>query len=153
MINYLRYISAKNLILDVGNCHRPYFSLNNLFLSQPLVLSALRHLAPNIAPGLDGILPLVLKECVPQLVSLLHVFQTFTVYYFPLSWKLPNIHCNTIMGDFSSPSTYRSVNFSLMISKVTATRGKSPLPIEHRLIVNVVRFSSWLFYCTFPFSS
>ncbi len=93
--------------------------MGNIKISTRKVRQALLSLDINKAMGPDGISPLVLKKCAPELAPIFHkLFKlSLSTGIFPSCWKVSHVIPVHKKGDHSMVSNYRPISMTSVISK------------------------------------
>ncbi|MGE5822000.1 MAG: RNA-directed DNA polymerase [Nitrososphaerota archaeon] len=94
--------------------------LNSIELTQNIIVSKLRKLKINKAPGVDGIVPRILVENADILsIPLLDIYrESLKSGTVPSDWKRANVTAIFKKGDKSLPSNYRPVSLTSQVCKV-----------------------------------
>ena len=84
------------------------------------VRNILYHLDSTKAAGPDGIPPIVLKKCAPELAPVLSKLYSlsYSTGSFPVSWKHAHVVPIPKKGDSSDPANYRPIALTSVLSKV-----------------------------------
>ncbi|XP_013173125.1 PREDICTED: RNA-directed DNA polymerase from mobile element jockey-like, partial [Papilio xuthus] len=135
---------ASNSTLEDKGCSPPKILCGETFMPeiqfrQRLVRKVLQSLDVNKSSGPDGIPPIVLRTCAPELAPVLtRLFRfSYSVGEVPKSWKTAIIHPIPKKGDSSNPSNYRPIAITPLFSKVMETTINCQLMRyleEHQLI-------------------
>ncbi|CAH2041149.1 unnamed protein product, partial [Iphiclides podalirius] len=90
---------------------------------QSAVRRALFSLDIHKSSGPDGIPPIVLKTCAPELAPVLtRLFRlSYTLGVFPKTWKAALVHPIPKKGNSSDPSNYRPIAITSLLSKIMET--------------------------------
>ncbi|CAK1583471.1 unnamed protein product [Parnassius mnemosyne] len=88
--------------------------------SQRTVCKALLSLDIHKSSGPDGIPPIVLRTCAPELAPVLtRLFQySYSLGVFPKSWKTAFVHPIPKKGDRLDPYNYRPIAITSLFSKI-----------------------------------
>ena len=94
--------------------------LNDIQISHSDIYTALTHLDPSKAIGIDGFGPQILRSCADALCTPLHhLFKTSLLYStFPSQWKIHRITPIFKSGDKTVVSNYRPISLLCTVSKV-----------------------------------
>ena len=108
-------------------CHAPFhlplilcrFSMTSMQISHSDIHTALTHLDPSKAIGIDGFGPQILRSCADALCTPLHHLFTTSLQYFtiPSQWKIHRIIPIFKSGDKTVVSNYRPISLCT-VSKV-----------------------------------
>lgn len=116
---------SNNSVLDPQNAVPPTIppvesSMAEIKFRVRAVRRALEQLDCKKAVGLDGIPPIVLKKCAPELAPILtRLFQySYQSQTFPNTWKMARIQPIPKRGKKCMPQNYRPVSLLSIISKV-----------------------------------
>ena len=115
-------------------------------VTQETVVKLLRNLDPSKAPGPDGMLPSVLRECsqflAPSLAKVIN--SSLQSGRAPVAWKLANITPLFKAGkdDRFSPASYRGISLNAVLSKTSERVVKEQLveQLELKQVLNDRQF-------------
>ncbi|CAK1589721.1 unnamed protein product [Parnassius mnemosyne] len=113
--------------------------MQEVLFTQRSVRKVLLSLDVNKSSGPDGVPPIVLKTCAPELAPVLtRLFRySYSLGIVPNSWKTALVHPIPKKGDRSDPSNYRFIAITSLFSKVMETVINSQLMRyleDHQLI-------------------
>jgi hypothetical protein len=106
--------------------------LKEIVFSQDAIKKSIKKLKTNKAPGIDSIVPLVLKECADQIalpLSLLFT-QSLNEEKVPEEWKRANVTPLFKKGKRNSAANYRPVSLTSHICKLMETLIRDAI-VEH----------------------
>ncbi|XP_045541428.1 uncharacterized protein LOC123722911 [Papilio machaon] len=135
--------AANSTLDDKGNSPpkipRGETSMSEIQFIQRSVRKSLQSLDIHKSSGPDGIPPIVLRTCAPELAPVLtRLFRfSYSLGVVPKSWKTAIIHPIPKKGDSSDPSNYRPIAITTLFSKVMETTINCQLMRyleEHQLI-------------------
>jgi len=119
---------AANSSLPISNLappiqSAPMYHMGRCYICPRKVRRVLQALDTNKATGPDGIPPIVLKKCAPELSPVLsRLFELSLVKgRCPLSWKSSHVIPVPKKGDLSLPSNYRPIAITSVLCKVLET--------------------------------
>ncbi|CAG9818170.1 unnamed protein product [Phaedon cochleariae] len=125
-------------ILSLTN--RFYDYSNELILGRFYIRKILLGLNTNKACGSDGIPPIVLKKCAPELTSVLcKLFNySYKLGIFPSNWKIARVQPVPKKGKKTLPSNYRTIALLSIILKIMKKAINIELMkyLEHSGIIN-----------------
>ena len=144
--NLLGALFASNSTLDDQGTTPPTIarcqsSMSEAKFNQTAVRRPLSSLDIHKSSGPDGISPLALRSCAPDLTPVLtRLFRhSYSVGVVPDSWKSGLIHLIPKKGDGSDPSNYRPIAITSLLSKVMESIINSQLLVyleNHRLMTD-----------------
>ncbi|CAG4978252.1 unnamed protein product [Parnassius apollo] len=115
---------ASNSTLDDGGSTPPTIprcecSMPEVHFTQRSVRKTLLSLDIHKSSGPDGITPIVLRTCAPELAPVLtRLFRySYSLGVVPKSWKTAYVHPIPKNGDRSDPSNYRPIAITSLFSK------------------------------------
>lgn len=121
----LGILFASNSTLDdeekqPPNIPRCQSAMADIKFSQKTVRKALCSLDIHKSSGPDGIPPVVLKTCAPELAPVLtRLFRhSYALGVVPTSWKTALVHPIPKKGDRSDPCNYRPIAITSLLSKI-----------------------------------
>lgn len=116
---------AENSNLDDGGKQPPTIpwcktTMPDIKFHQNSVRKALFSLDVHKSSGPDGIPPIVLKTCAPELTPVLtRLFRLcYTTGVVPKAWRTALVHPIPKKGDSSNPSNYRPIAITSLLSKI-----------------------------------
>ncbi|CAF4908224.1 unnamed protein product [Pieris macdunnoughi] len=98
-------------------------TMPEVIFRQRAIRKALSSLDIHKSSGPDGIPPIVLRTCAPELAPVLtRLFRyLYTLGTVPKCWKIASIHPIPKKGDRSDPSNYRPIAITSLFSKIMET--------------------------------
>lgn len=136
---------ASNSTLDAEGNEPPTiprfeYSMRDVQFTQRSVRKALFSLDIHKSSGPDGIPPIVLKTCAPELTPVLtRLFRhSYSSGIVPNSWKTALVHPIPKKGDRSDPSNYRPIAITSLFSKIMESiiNGQLLRYLEDRQLIN-----------------
>lgn len=124
---FAKTFSSNSTLDDTGHSplsfpNLPYI-MPDIKISSRLVRQTLQKLDIKKATGPDGVPPIVLRRCAPELAPVLSkLFRlSYTLGSYPSSWKHAHIFPVPKKGDKSNPSNYRPIAITSILSKTMET--------------------------------
>lgn len=109
----------------VNNCDPPIPSYSSSFMKKiqfrtQQIKNIIKEMETHKSAGPDGIPPIVIKNCSPELSPILSRLYnlSFSTGTFPESWKLANVQPIPKKGDSSLPINYRPIAITSILSKI-----------------------------------